>query len=305
MQAFDLTFNCSTSPLPTSSVEFRCYCFPGMTFNSGETERSITFTAAQDAVNDDGEAVRLTFGTLPDAVMPGSTIDVATVRIDDDVPSLPVSFEQATYSVEEGSATTIKVILSADPERALTIPIVRTNQGGATSADYSGVPLSVTFNAGATEQDFTFTAIHDAADDDGESIRLSFGSILPAGVTEATPTEATVNIVDDGTAGVTVDPTTLSIPEHATSSYTVVLDSQPTHDVTVTINSPAGTEIVKVQPRLTFTTVNWHQEQTVTVIANPDRDTADDTGTISHTVDSLDADYDGVTPKRCSRNGNR
>ena len=82
----------------------------------------------------------------------------------------------------------------------------------------------------------------------------------------------------------------LRIAEHATSSYTMVLDSQPTHEVTVTINSPTGTEIVTVQPRLTFTTEDWDKEQSVTVIANPDRDTSDDYGVITHTVDSLQQD---------------
>ena len=46
------------------------------------------------------------------------------------------------------------VTLSADPERTVTIPITKTNQGGATSADYSGVPATVTFNAGETSKTF-------------------------------------------------------------------------------------------------------------------------------------------------------
>ena len=42
---------------------------------------------------------------------------------------------------------TVKVTLSEDPERTVTIGISKADQGGATSADYSGVPASVTFNA--------------------------------------------------------------------------------------------------------------------------------------------------------------
>ena len=41
---------------PTSSV----------TFNSGG-EKSITFAATDDSVDDDGESVKLSFGTLPRA----------------------------------------------------------------------------------------------------------------------------------------------------------------------------------------------------------------------------------------------
>ena len=240
--------------------------------------------------------MRLTFGTLPSQVTTGPT-DEATVTIaDDDVPGVTVSFGQSAYFVAEASTTTVKITLSADPERTVTIPITATDLGGATSADYSGVPTSVTFDAGETEETFTFSATDDAMDDDGEGVRLSIGSSLPTGVTAATPTQTTVHIIDDDTAGVTVDPTMLRIAEHATSSYTMVLDSQPTHEVTVTINSPAGTEILTLRPRLTFTTDNWDIEQSVTVIANPDRDTTDDNGVITHTVDTLDDDYDRVTP---------
>ena len=267
-----------------------------VTFDAGETEEAFAFVAVQDNVNDDGESVKLTLGTLPSYVT-SVPADEATVTIsDDDIPMVSISFDQTTYVVSESSTTTVKITLSADPERTVTVPITSTEQGGASSADYSGVPASVTFDIGETEKAFTFFATHDAMDDDGERIRLSFGFSLPTGVTAAIPTQTTVQITDDDTAGVTVNPTMLEIAEHATSSYTVVLDSQPTHEVTVTINSPAGTEILTIQPRLTFTTENWDIEQSVTVIANPDRDTSDDNGLITHTVDSLDDDYGGVTP---------
>ena len=97
-----------------------------------------------------------------------------------------VSFGQATYSVDESddSSTTdmtenevaVKVTLSADPERSVTIPITKTNEGGALDGDYSGVPESVTFASGDTEKTITFTAVDDADSDDGESVKLGFGS---------------------------------------------------------------------------------------------------------------------------------
>ena len=90
---------------------------------------------------------------------------------DDDVPSVTVSFEQATYTVAEGGNVTVKVKLSANPERTVTIPLTKTNQGGASAADYSGVPVNVVFNNGDTEKSFDFEAIQDTVDDDNESVR--------------------------------------------------------------------------------------------------------------------------------------
>ena len=83
----------------------------------------------------------------------------------------------------EGSSVTVTVELDAAPEREVVIPLVAANQGGATSADYGSLPTSVTFAATDTEKTFTFTATDDSADDDGESVKFTFGT-LPTGVSE-------------------------------------------------------------------------------------------------------------------------
>ena len=128
-----------------------------VTFDSGDTSKSFTFTAETDTVDDDGESVELAFGALPTTVTAGTT-DEATVTItDDDVPSVTVSFGSAAYTVAESddsdtidvteNTVEVTVTLSADPERTVVIPIEKINQGGATTADYSGVPQNVTFDS--------------------------------------------------------------------------------------------------------------------------------------------------------------
>ena len=95
---------------------------------------------------------------------------------DDDVPSVTVTFEQDFLHRRRGRhAVAVKVKLSADPERTVTIPITATNQGGATASDYN-VPGSVVFNSGDTEKTLSFSATQDTVDDDGESVKLGFGS---------------------------------------------------------------------------------------------------------------------------------
>ena len=173
-----------------------------VTFNSGDMERTITFTASQDMVDDDGESVKLTFGTLPTGVTAGTTNE-ATISITDDVPQVTVKFKQGTYTVAEGSSVSVKVTLSADPARTVIIPVSTSLLAGATDADYSGVPANVTFNSGDTEQTITFTAVQDMEDDDGESVKLSFGT-LPTGVSAGTTNETTVSIIDDDGEGVNV-----------------------------------------------------------------------------------------------------
>ena len=129
-----------------------------------------------------------------------------TYTFDDTYPAVTVSFGAATYTAAEGGAVRgmVTATLSADPERAVTIPLTAANQNGATAADYSGVPASVTFNAGQTSKTITFSATQDTLDDDGESVQLGFGSSLPAGVSEGSPSETTVSIRDDDDLAVTV-----------------------------------------------------------------------------------------------------
>ena len=113
------------------------------------------------------------------------------------VLNVTVLFGAANYTVAEGGTVDVTVSLSANPERTVVIPITASNQGGASSDDYSGVPASVTFNAGEMEQTFTFAATQDMVDDDGESVLLGFGTMPAAGVTEGTPNQTTVSITNN------------------------------------------------------------------------------------------------------------
>ena len=174
--------------------------------------------------------------TLTDAV--NATIDDASATgtiTDDDVPSVEVSFEQGSYSVDEGDTVDVTVTLSEDPERTVTIPMTTTDQDGASSADYSGVPASVTFNADDTEVDITFTATQDQDNDDGESVKLSFGNTLPTGVSAGTTDEAVVTITDDDVPSVEVsfEQSSYSVDEGDTVDVTVTLSEDPERTVTI------------------------------------------------------------------------
>ena len=167
-------------------------------FESGESTKTgtITFTASQDMTDDDDEGVSIRFGTLPEGIRPVARVKTTVFIIDDDDPQVNVSYGLAEYTAAEGGSVTVTVKLDADPERTVVIPITDTPKAGASSADYSGVPLNVTFDAGDTAKTFTFSATDDAIDDDGERVLLAFGT-LPAGVSAGNVKEALVSITDD------------------------------------------------------------------------------------------------------------
>ena len=170
-----------------------------VTFAVGEQTQTITVAATDDAVDDDGESVSLSFVHDPnDRVTTGGGPVTATVALEDDDGLAPVtvSFGAATYTATEGGdAATVGVELDAAPGRAVTVPLTTDHAGGATSADYSGIPATVTFGADQTAQTFSVTATDDTDVDGGESVSIGFGA-LPAGVFAGRPAAAAVALAD-------------------------------------------------------------------------------------------------------------
>ncbi len=77
----------------------------------------------------------------------------------------------------------------------------------------------------------------------------------------------------------------------AGDSYTVQLDSAPTHDVVITV-SPDGTDVTASPSTLTFNSSNWNTPRTVTVDAIDDSDhELLHSGIITHSVASDDSNY--------------
>ena len=244
---------------------------PSLTFESGgETRKLLTFSATDDGVDDDGESVKLVIGSVP-GVTKGVDSEATFTILDDpdDVPAVRVSFARSSYTVAEDGTVEVTLTLSPAPEREVVIPIVRTHERNASDADYVPPPSRVTFASGDTLKSITFTPVDDAIDDDGERVRLALGATLPRLVSRGATTAATVSITDNDTRGVTVRPTSLRILEGGTGEYTVVLGSEPTGDVTVTIDAPTNTDITVDRPSLTFTSSNWSSPQPVEASGRP------------------------------------
>ena len=253
-----------------------------LTFSSGETSKLFTFMATQDTEDDDGESVKLGFGTLPARVSEGTTGETTVNIGDDDDPHVTVQFSADTYTVAEGGTQSLTVTLSADPERTVTIPVTKTEQSGATPADYSGLPASLTFSSGETSKLFTFMATQDTEDDDGESVKLGFGT-LPARVSEGTTGETTVNIGDDDDPEVTVSfgAVMYAAPEGGMVTVTVmvILSADPERTVEIQITKvdqggATSADYSGVPSSVIFTAGETSKSFTFTAI----QDTVDDDG---------------------------
>ena len=189
---------------------------------SGDSSASFTVSAVEDS--DSGpETLDLSFGTLPVRVSPG-TQSTAQVTIKDPVAVLEVSFDEAAYTVHEGSSVTVTVNVSPDADRSLEIPVSFTDVT-ADSDDYSVSGLTdgtLSIASGDSSASFTVSAVEDS-DSGPETLDLSFGT-LPVRVSPGTQSTAQVTIKDPvAVLEVSFDEAAYTVHEGSSVSVTVNL----------------------------------------------------------------------------------
>ena len=106
-----------------------------------------------------------------------------------------VSFGEAAYSVNEEGSTSVGIPVTLSQIGYALIPIIVTQNGGATGADYEVSHEKAYFRTFASTT-ITVHAKDDSHNDEGESITLSFGE-LPDGVIVGTHATTTITIVDN------------------------------------------------------------------------------------------------------------
>jgi putative cell wall-binding protein len=208
-----------------------------------------------------------------------------------------ISETGSSTDITEGGATdTYSIALDSRPTFDVTVGITpngeqTTNLASVTfTANNWDVPQLVTTTAvdnGIPECPHTGSITHAAT-----SVDLNYDAI---GVASVTP-----NIADQPCSApavaITESDGSTNINEAGPTSdtYTLALTSPPTANVTVTI-SPNAQQMTD-QSSATFTPLNWHVPQTVTVTAvdDPTRECAH-VGSIAHASVSADLSYNGLT----------
>ena len=203
------------------------------------------------------------------------------------IAQVTVEFGAASYTATEGgTAATVTVNLSADPERSVTIPITATGNGGADTSDYSLSANSVTIAGGSTSATFTVTATDDSVDDDGESVNLSFGTNLPDGVSEGTQRTATVSLTDnDGAMPVAVTAefgaaSYTAIEGRGAVTITVTLSADPERTVTIpiTVTGNGGADTSDYSLSATSVTISSGDTSATFTVTATDDDVYDGDG---------------------------
>ena len=245
---------------------------PSLTFTSENwnTAQTVTVTGVQDTDTSDE---RVTITLSGDGVVTGTvTVDVT----DDDTAQV------MGVGVAPGDAQLVVNWTAVDNATGYT---VQWKSGGQ---DYNTDDRQATVTSGTTITGLTNGTAYLVQ---VIATRTGANDGLPSAEVTGTPA------VPTGTGVITVLPTALTVTEQDMpgDSYTVVLDSRPTADVTVTVAGHSGTDVTPDPDTLTFTTSNWDTVQTVTVTAGDDADTTDGSVTLTHSAASTDTGYSGIT----------
>jgi len=262
-----------------------------------DTPQTVTITGVNDSLVDGNQTTNVTV-----SVVDGSSDDdydsvadqaVSVTTSDDDTAGATLSGTTATVS-EDGTSATFTVVLDAQPTSDVVI--------SATSADTGEVtvsPATLTFTAANwdTPQTVTITGVNDSLSDGNQTTNVTV-SVVDGSSDDAFDSVAdqvmAVTTSDDDSAGVSAtqsDGSTTTTEIGGTDTFTVVLNTQPSSDVVISVTSSDTGEAVVSPATLTFTAANWDTPQTVTT-TGVDDDAIDGTQTTTITLSVVDGSSD-------------
>ena len=252
-------------------------------FTTGDwsTPQSVTVEGVDDEDGQD-ELVTVTV-TASGGDYGGETAVVAVSVSDDDTAELVVDPDSLTIS-ENGSGTFL-VSLATRPSVSVSVRV----SSGDTGA-ISVLSRALTFTTGnwSTAQSVTVSGVDD--DDAGdESVTVTLTA--SGGDYGGRTAEVDVSVSDGDTAGLVVDPDSLTISENGSGTFEVSLATRPSAQVSVTVSSGDTGAVSVGRTTLVFTTGNWSRAQLVTVGGVVDEDALDE----SVTVTVSGGDYSGET----------
>ncbi len=258
--------------------------FTGPQTGTTATTATITLMATADStVESTAETVIIGLGTLTNTGLTGAGGVDETDILGDFSISDPPSTANVTVSAsslaltELGAPTdvtkTYTLVLATDPTADVTITVTNGDATAVavdTDAGTSGDQNTLIFTQGntgtwGTAQTVTVRALNDG-DGANESFTLTHAATAASGPYNNITIDPVAITTTDAGHGVVLSQASVSVAENeATATYTLVLKSQPSGNVVISVTSDATSHATVDTGTLTFTSANWNAPQTVTV----------------------------------------
>ena len=252
--------------------------FTTTTWNIPQT---VTVEAAEDSDTSNGEAMfthDASGGDYDDV-----SVSFTVTEFDNDRPALLL--QPRDVDVLEGESAIWTVVLASKPSNTVT---VRIEPVSGADPDLTALPARLTFIT--TTWNIPQTVTVEAAEDSdtlaGEAVFLHTAS---GGGYDAVMGEVAVAEVDNDAPALMVSETMVEVAEDAgDASWTVVLTTQPSAPVTVSVFTDDSTIATVTPLSLPFGPTTWNIPQTVTVTAVNDFVDSDRTTDITHRASGAD-----------------
>ena len=256
------------------------------------------FAGGTTAASTGGTVAGLTNGAAYDfqvraTAAPGGTVLGAASAAATATPRAPaLVLDPASLTVAEGGSGAYTVALATRPTATVTVTVagasgeVTFDTDSATPGNQSTLTFSTTtWSAPRT------VAVSAGEDGDTANDSATLTHSASGGGYGSVTGSVAVTVTDNDAPGLVLDPTSLTVAEGGSATYTVALATRPTGNVTVTVAGASGEVTFDTdsaangdQSTLTFTTATWGTAQTVAVSAGQDNDTADDSATLTHSA---------------------
>lgn len=299
----DVTFGVSSSDPGEGTASTASLVFTTVNWDAPQT---VTVTGKDDPLNDGDQAYTI---VLAPAVStdPGYTgfdpPDVSVTNRDDENPGFVITPTSGLVTSETGGSDSFTVALLSAPTANVTIAVTTDD-----ATEGSAAPAQLVFTP--TNFDVPQTVTVTGSDDfvaDGNQV---YHVVLAAAVSAdpaydgLDPPDVTVSNTDNDTPGITVTPTsgllTSELGDQAT--FTIVLNSEPTANVTITLLSNDATEGSISPTSVTFTALNWFMPRTITITGKDDllADGNQPYTIVTNAATSADPRYNGLNAANVS-----
>ncbi|MGA7615928.1 MAG: Calx-beta domain-containing protein, partial [Thermoanaerobaculia bacterium] len=270
-----------------------------VTFAPTDLTKTVTVNVNGDTTYESDETFDVNLSNPTDATI-SDNLGVGTIVNDDTAPSFAID----DVSLSEGNSGTTAFTFTVTKSGTTALPAtvdVASSDGTATVADNDYAALAtttLTFAPADTTKTVTVNVTGDQRVELDETFNVNLSNPVDSTISDSL---GVGTILNDDAAGVTVTPTSGLVTTEAggTATFTIVLNTQPSADVTFGLSSSDTTEGTVNPASVTFTAVNWITPQTVTITG------VDDTiidGDIAYTITTApdtvtaDPDYRNLDP---------
>ena len=246
---------------------------PGpVTVPQGDTSATLSLATAGDSVVEADSTITATVSSGTGYTV-GTTASASVTVEDDDAAAFTVS--AAPEAIAEGESSTLTVAISNGVTFAEAQTIALATSGTASTADYTGVPATLTLAAGASSVTAKLIAKEDREAEEAETVTVTAShggsSIGSASLTiksvshDATLSALSLSGVDIGTFASGTTAYTASVPNATTSTTVTAAASHAEASVSISPGSAVSLSEGANEIRVTVTAEDGTTTQTYTV----------------------------------------